>query len=386
MNDLTTPLGFKSETSKRIRIPIGAITATLVVSLFAGLALWLTVVDDPNGGEPSATVKIETATNTIDRGEIATVGVKSSSGELLPPVTTGDAADTPSDSVPDTGQSAAVQISAPDQAAGNVALPVEADPGLLETSPFGPLPRIGADGRKPVDVYARPVAGSIGAAPKIALVVTDLGLSQSGTQEALRILPAAVTLAFTPYGGSLDRWTAKARQGGHELLLQVPLEPFDYPDNDPGENTLLTGADTNKNTDNLHTVMGRFTTYVGVINYMGGKFTADAGALDPLLAEMTKRGLMFVDDGSSARSLADKAAAKRDTPFARGDLVVDAAPTPTEIAGRLAQLEQIARTRGIAVGVSTARPAAVKTIADWAKGLDARGITLVPVTAARQKN
>lgn len=377
MNDLITPLGFKGGSGKKLKIPFGAITATLVVSIVAALAVWLVVVDDPQGGEPYAVAKIETASSTIERGEIATVGVKSSSGELLPPL-----AAKPSEA--DTA-GGAVEVSAP-SGTSNVTLPIEADPELIEASAWGPLPQIGPDGRRPVEVYARPAPSFISASPKIALIVTDLGLSQSGTQEALRVLPPAVTLAFAPYGGSLDRWTVKARQGGHELLLQVPLEPFDYPDNDPGENTLLTSADLEKNVENLHMVMARFTTYVGVINYMGGKFTADANALDPVMGEVGKRGLMYVDDGSSARSVAGKAASKRETPFVRADLVIDAVPTPVEISGRLAQLEQIARTRGLAVGVTSARPAAVRAIADWNKGLEARGITIVPITTAKEKN
>ena len=32
---------------------------------------------------------------------------------------------------------------------------------------------------------------------------------------------------------------ARAREAGHEVLLEVPMEPFDYPDNDPGPQTLL---------------------------------------------------------------------------------------------------------------------------------------------------
>jgi polysaccharide deacetylase 2 family uncharacterized protein YibQ len=379
MNDLNAPLGFKGGSAKKIRIPFGAIMATLVVSLVAALAVWLVVVNDPLGGEPVAVVKIETTASTVDRGEIATVGVKSSSGELLPPVS-----DKPGDETASAAGEVATAEAPPPPANGP--LVVEADPDLLESSAYGSLPRISPDGRKPIDVYARPMANFVGASPRIALVVTDLGLSQSGTQEALRVLPGPVTLAFAPYGASLDRWTAKARESGHELLVQVPLEPFDYPDNDPGENTLLTGAELERNLDNLHAVMGKFTTYVGVINYMGGKFTADAGALDSLMIEVGKRGLMYVDDGSSARSIAGKAAEKRETPFARADLVLDAVPTPAEISSRLVQLEQTARSRGIAVGVTSARPAAVRAIADWSKDIEARGITLVPITGAREKN
>ena len=377
MNDLSNPLGFGGAGGRKFRLPIGAIAAVLTASLIAGLAVWLMVVNDPFGGEPYARVKIEASNTGYARADIATVGVKSGTGELLPP---------PAEVQPDIAEDAAVGIAGPGGTPVRVALPVEADAALVEPSPFGPLPRVAADGRRPADIYARPVPGFIGAAPKIALVVGDLGLSQTGTQQALADLPPEVTLAFAPYGASLDRWTAKAREDGHELLLQVPLEPFDYPDNDPGENTLLVGKDARQNIENLHRVMGRLTTYVGVVNYMGARFTAEAAALDPMMEEIALRGLLYLDDGSSPRSVAAEAAGRFKTTFAKADLTIDTVPTPREIAGRLAQLEQIARTRGLAVGVASARPATLKALSGWVSGLDGRGITLVPITAVPKRS
>jgi len=84
------------------------------------------------------------------------------------------------------------------------------DRALLEDSEFGPLPVRGADGRRPMDVYARPWSGARGA--RIAIVIGGLGISQTGTQQAIARLPAEVTLAFAPQGNSLDRWMQNARR------------------------------------------------------------------------------------------------------------------------------------------------------------------------------
>jgi len=114
------------------------------------------------------------------------------------------------------------------------------DRALIEQSEMGPLPIRSIDGRRPVDVYARPWSGTRGA--RVAIVIGGLGLSQTGTQYAIQKLPGSVTLAFAPQGNSLDRWMRDARQSGHELLVQVPLEPFDYPNVNPGRNTLTVEA------------------------------------------------------------------------------------------------------------------------------------------------
>src|SRR5690606_12907935 len=130
----------------------------------------------------------------------------------------------------------------------------------------------------------------------------------SATAEAMEKLPAAVTLAFVPYGANLDSLAANARARGHEILLQVPMEPFDYPDNDPGPQTLLTSLSSAQNVDRLHWLMARVQGYVGVASLMGSRFTASDAALAPILREVAKRGLIYVDDGASARSVAGQIA------------------------------------------------------------------------------
>jgi polysaccharide deacetylase 2 family uncharacterized protein YibQ len=107
--------------------------------------------------------------------------------------------------------------------------------------------------------------------------------------------------------------------------------------------------------------------------------------MGPVLREVGKRGLIFVDDGSSPRSLAGQMAGTANVPFAKADVLIDSVPTAVEIERALGRLEMIARDRGIAIGVSGASPAAIGRIADWAKRVETRGIVLVPITAVAIK-
>jgi uncharacterized protein len=194
-----------------------------------------------------------------------------------------------------------------------------------------------------------------------------------------------VTLAFTPYGGDLERVVTRARSDGHEVLLQIPMEPFDYPDNDPGPRTLLTSLGPAQNLERLHWLMSRFQGYVGVANYMGARFTASEPALAPIMREAAKRGLIFVDDATSSRSLAGQIAGTAALPFAKADVVLDAVPTPAEIDRALTRLEATARERGVAVGIAAAAPVAIDHIARWAKAVESRGLVLVPISAVALK-
>ena len=245
------------------------------------------------------------------------------------------------------------------------------------------MPKIAPDGSRPSEVYARPAKTIPGKpnAPRIAIVIAGLGISTTGTSNALSKLPDTVTFAFTPYSGNVDQLAARARSEGHEILLQIPMEPFDYPDNDPGPQTLLTTLDAGQNIDRLQWLMSRFQGYVGIANYMGERFTASEQALAPIMKEAGKRGLLVIDDGSSQRSVAPQVATAHGLAFAKAEVTIDSIPSPVDIDRALGRLERIARERGVAVGISGAVPVAIERIAKWAKAAESKGILLVPISA-----
>jgi polysaccharide deacetylase 2 family uncharacterized protein YibQ len=284
---------------------------------------------------------------------------------------------------PDDGKAAAaknvVVIRDPSAIGQNLRVAHLPDKALIEPSETGPLPIRAADGRRPFDVYARPWSGARGA--RIALVIGGLGVSQTGTQDALEKLPAEVTLGFAAQGNSLGRWMQVARRGGHEIVMQVPLEPFDYPNVNPGRNTLTVGAGADENIEKLHWSLSRITNYAGIMNYMGARFSADPAAMGPLMAELGKRGLAYLDDGSSARSVASELALKNGVPFAVSDATIDSAQDRGEILKKLDQLERTARAKGFAIGTGSAFEVTVDAVSSWVDEVKKRGIEIVPISA-----
>jgi polysaccharide deacetylase 2 family uncharacterized protein YibQ len=251
---------------------------------------------------------------------------------------------------------------------------------LLESGEHGLLPRIGPDGTRPMDAYARPAEPAAGSVSRIAIVVGGIGVARDGSNRAIEDLPGEVTLAFAPYSDELPKLLARARDMGHEVLLQIPLEPYGYPNNDPGPHTLTIDASADENLDRLHWLMSRLTTYVGVTNYLGARFTGDEDALEPVIAEVGERGLLYFDDGSSGASRAD-VLAKDMTPFIRADAVLDAETDAKAIDERLAAVEALAKRRGYAVASASAFPISIERIADFARNAADRGIEIVPLTA-----
>ena len=267
-----------------------------------------------------------------------------------------------------------------------VGLASGAENALEERSPYGPLPRIAADGRRPDEVYSAPVVTSrrlSAGAPRLAIVIGGMGLDAKATDAAIRDLPGPVTLAFAPYGERLGAAAARARAAGHETLLQLPMEPVDAAQM-PGPHTLRAGAAAAGNVDALHWLLGRFTGYAGVTDYLGGRFTSDSAALTPVLREIAGRGLFYLDDGSSPRSVATALAPSLGL-RAGAAMPIDSDPSPQGIDGALARLELAARRDGAAIGFANDVPDTLARIGDFAKRLAARGIALVPASAIADK-
>ena len=222
--------------------------------------------------------------------------------------------------------------------------------------------------------------------PIVSIVIGGLGVGAAKTTDAIMKLPPAVTLAFTPYGSDPGKLAERARAQHHEIFLQIPMEPYDYPDNDPGPQTLLATLGPEQNLDRLYWHLGRLQGYAGIANFMGARFVATDAAMQPIMRETAKRGLAFFDDGAAPRSVAGALAASQATPFVKGDVAIDAVPTSAEIDRALAKLESLAKDRGFAVGTASALPISIERIGVWIKSLEAHGIMLAPLTTAMLKS
>lgn len=252
-------------------------------------------------------------------------------------------------------------------------------PDVTEDTSDGPLPKIAEDGRRPWQVYGRPAPATTG--PRVALVITDMGLSKLQTNQAVGALPLDVTLAFDAQGSTTGAWLYRARQLGYETLLALPLEPFDFPRSDPGPQTLLTNLQPDQNLSRLLTLLKRGSGYVGVTTTTGARFSSQPEAMRPMMEELNRRGLLYLDARIAPRSVADDVATTLKLPHASATLRLDSDLTAQAIDDVLNQLVKKALQAGKAIGVAQLSPLMLDRIVQWEKTLSAQGVTLVPLSA-----
>lgn len=391
-DEFSQPLG-QTRSRRRMRLKVDPLLVVAGLLVLAGsfLAGWVLIVEDPRGGEPVAVALIEQALakpTSEMRGsdDAATAKVE----EPLPDLETiarniriVDASAAPVSAVAEPAPAAVPPARSRDD--GVLALSPAPDPRLAEASRFGSLPRVGEDGSRPADVYARPVVRVAGAGrARVVIVLTGLGLSERVTNEAVARLPGPVTLAFVPYGERAADLAAKARADGHETLLQLPMEPFDYPDSDAGPKSLLVSVSPVENIERARWAMGRLAGYAGVTSHMGGRLLSAEPVLKPVLEEVKARGLYFVDQGA-AQSRAPQVAAVLGLQASRAELVLDGVSKAEAIDARLGELESLAQSQGTAIAVAAALPVTIERIARWTEGLGKRGVQIIPASAAIQR-
>ena len=363
---------------KKPPVAVGAAGAFL---LAAGV-LFVAVMGDPRAGAPSARVALqrptvaETAPTGADAFAMSGLDLYQDLGDpaLLDPngAAGGEALITLPDGASVAGGSA---IAAPVRAPSNP-LPKAPIAGLFSPGPNGPLPRIAPDGRVPAQAYARPFRSN--GKPMVSLVVGGLGLNAVTTRAAIERLPAEVTLSFVPYAEGLQAWIDMARAQGHEVMIELPMEPTGYPDNDPGPYTLLSSGGADDVEAKLDWLLGRATGYFGVTNYLGDRFATSDEGMGAMLAVLRQRGVAFLDDGSMRR---------KPGAFARAsaDRIIDEQQSPAAIMGQLTALEAAAKTRGAAMGTGFSYPVTVEAAARWTAGLEARGLQLAPASAMTRR-
>ncbi|MDO1560194.1 divergent polysaccharide deacetylase family protein [Brevundimonas sp. 2R-24] len=357
------------------RPPVAVLAAG---TLFIGAAAALVaIVGDPRAGAPEARVALK----RDPRLDQAPDGLSTFSMDTLGLYQDANGAPLDAEGQPIDGQ-ALITIPGADGTSGPVrrfaASPLAPAPiaALVQPGPNGPLPTIAPDGRTPFEAYARPFRPD--GRPKVALIVGGLGINPTATRSAIENLPPEVTLSFVPYAEGLQAWIDMARAAGHEVLLEIPMEPVDYPQNDPGPYTLVSTAGPQEITRRMEWLLARATGYAGVTNYMGERFVTSDGPMTAFLQILRQRGLAFMDDGSARR---------RPGAFARAsaDAVVDRTLTPDDVTAALAALEAQAKTRGQALGSGFAYPVTVEAAARWTQGLSERGVQLAPASALARR-
>ncbi|MFO0388342.1 MAG: divergent polysaccharide deacetylase family protein [Alphaproteobacteria bacterium] len=260
----------------------------------------------------------------------------------------------------------------------------DANPLIAEKTSDGNIPVVAQDGTKAWRYYAKPFT-SAGKQPMIAIIITGLGHNKLVTEHAIA-LSENITLSFSPYAREVEKWGASARLAGHEVMLDLPVEPANFPAADPGPYGLLTSKPPEENEGRLRWLMSRVPTSIGFVTPRNERYTASVEHMKLLLQSFANRGLMVVLTRDTSKDETKEVLANTTATNLTADFIIDEDMSDATIKAKLASMEQLATQRGFAVGIAQPYPLTIAQLKIWLDSLSAKGIVLVPVSAIAKQN
>lgn len=259
-------------------------------------------------------------------------------------------------------------------------LPAAPMPGLTRMTPFGPVPTRGPSGAKALTSYAKPFTPPADA-KTVSVIVGGLGINRAQTQRAIDELPPEVTLSFASQSANLQRWINAARAKGHEVVLELPMEPYNFDTSTPtAKYTLRAQTRPVDNIRNLDYLLSRGQGYFAVTNYLGEKFFDTEAAVGPVVKHLNTAGLGFIYDGIGDSPALTRAAALSRLPVTQNQSVIDVTPNAQSVERALRALEQNASSKSPALGIGFSYAGTIDGVIAWAEDASKRGITLAPAS------
>jgi polysaccharide deacetylase 2 family uncharacterized protein YibQ len=185
-------------------------------------------------------------------------------------------------------------------------------------------------------------------------VFDDLGASLNGLARELLDLNAPVTFGVIAGLKYSNAFAESARAHGHDVILHIPMEPYDRSDHDPGRNAILHELDEMENLRRLQTHLNGLAHYSGVSNHMGSRVTSDPALMSLILEAVHQhdRSLFFLDSRTTPFSVVWQEGRRAGVPVLVNNLFLDG-PKGVEVDARAqtARIEEIARRRGRAIAI-----------------------------------
>lgn len=263
-------------------------------------------------------------------------------------------------------------------------LPVAPIAGLSRDTPFGRAPAPNAAGLTPFKAYAKPYRAQKDKR-EISLVIGGLGIQPQSTERAIRDLPANVTLSFAAHAPNLQMWINKARARGHEVVLELPMEPFNMDPSMGGmQHVLRANVPPAVNIRNMDRMMSRAQGYFAVTDYFGARFfdRQNSQGIPPVINHIGRSGLGFIFDEVGQNITVASTANGANIPWRQNQSVIDIQRDKTAILQAIRGLEQGAGSGKTVIGMGFAFPETMDAIIEWSAGLETRGAALAPASYA----
>lgn len=216
---------------------------------------------------------------------------------------------------------------------------------------------------------------------RLAIVIDDVEDSpENQTVRAFLDIPIPLTLAILPLSPHSKEIAERAGLCGKEVLLHLPMEPKNYPEENPGPQAIYVDLKEGEIRRRVREALKAVPGAKGVDNHMGSRATEDPVVMQTLLDEIRRQGLFFVDAQTTPNSVAYQTATRLGVPCVKSTGFFDDKQDLAVIQRTLLSLGAAAKVRHRVLAIGHCRPKTLSALQNILPKLREMGVELVPAS------
>jgi hypothetical protein len=216
---------------------------------------------------------------------------------------------------------------------------------------------------------------------RLAIIIDDIGFNNKKEVKEIIDMDVPITLSILPFQPFSLKVAKEAHAGNKEIILHLPMEPYDYPKKNPGNGILTIDMDEKELIEQTEKNLSAIPYIIGVNNHMGSKFTENYERMKIVINILKHRGLFFIDSLTSKKSVGYKIARELGLPVERRDIFLDNNRNIEAIKNELEKLCNISLKKGKAIGIGHPYPNTVKALKEMIPKFREKGIKIVKLSS-----
>jgi polysaccharide deacetylase 2 family uncharacterized protein YibQ len=211
---------------------------------------------------------------------------------------------------------------------------------------------------------------------RLAILLDDGGQKLDLVEQAAA-LPTEIGFAILPFLPRSSETAVALHEAGHEIWLHLPMEPENYPADDPGPGAILMAMTPDELRTTLHSAINNIPHAIGVNNHMGSRATADLKTMTWIMQDLKSRGMAFIDSRTTVRTVAEEAAQAQGVATNRRHVFLDNERSPAAIRAQLDEAVYRSRMEGEIIAIGHLDRVTIEVLSQELPAISALGADLV---------
>ena len=214
---------------------------------------------------------------------------------------------------------------------------------------------------------------------RLAIVIDDIGHNVEAAQRFLA-LGYPLTFSVLPDVPYARESAAEIRRAGREYIIHLPMEPFDYPRQDPGPYPLLLAQGMQETARRVRDYLADLPEAIGASNHMGSAYTYDVDHMQVVQTVLAERNLFFLNSRTSSTPVPEQVARQWGYAYLERDVFLDHDLSEAAIEAAFQAAVRNAQRAGQAIAIGHPHPQTWRVLHRNLPRLERRGVRAVPLS------